>query len=172
MEIEAPELAALAHGFFDARVHKTLATLRRDGYPRISGTEADFAEGELRLGSIWQSLKALDLRHDPRFALHSGSADPPGWRGDAKVAGSVEEITEPGQIAHKRRGRATRSLSPLPRRHRRARRRTPRGPARSHRHRIVAHRTGHSTQRAPMAADATAAAGSRLRARSLLRLPL
>jgi hypothetical protein len=47
VEAEAPELAALARGFFDAHVHKTLATLRRDGSPRISATKADFAEGEL-----------------------------------------------------------------------------------------------------------------------------
>jgi hypothetical protein len=99
VEAQAPELAALASSFFDARVHKTLATLRRDGSPRISGTEVDFADGELWLGSMWQSLKALDLRRDPRFALHSGSADPPDWRGDAKVAGHAEEVTDSERIA-------------------------------------------------------------------------
>ena len=99
VEAEAPEFAALARGFFDAHVHKTLATLRRDGSPRISATEVDFADGELWLGSMWQSLKALDLRRDPRFALHSGSVDRPEWRGDAKVAGRVEEVTDPERIA-------------------------------------------------------------------------
>jgi hypothetical protein len=94
VEREAPELAALARGFLDAHVHKTLATLRRDGSPRISGTEVIFAEGELWLGSMWLAVKALDLRHDPRFALHSGSDDPPGWQGDAKLAGRVEEIED------------------------------------------------------------------------------
>jgi hypothetical protein len=48
---------------------------------------------------MWRSLKALDLRRDPRFALHSGSADPPGWRGDAKLAGRAEEVTDPGRKA-------------------------------------------------------------------------
>ena len=99
MEAEAPGLAVLARGFFDARVHKTLATLRRDGSPRISATEIDFADGELWLGSMWRSLKALDLRRDPRFALHSGSVDPPDWRGDAKLAGRAEEVTDPERIA-------------------------------------------------------------------------
>jgi hypothetical protein len=99
VEAEAPEFAALARGFFDARVHKTLATLRRGGSPRISATEIDFAEGELWLGSMWRSLKALDLRRDPRFALHSGSANPPKWTGDAKLAGRVEEVTDPERIA-------------------------------------------------------------------------
>jgi hypothetical protein len=99
VEAEVPELAALARRFLDAHVHKTLATLRRDGSPRISGTEVDFAEGELWLGSMWRSLKALDLQRDPRFALHSGSTDPPDWRGDAKVAGRVEEVTDPERKA-------------------------------------------------------------------------
>ena len=95
VEAEIPELAALAHRFLDTHLHKTLATLRRDGSPRISGTEVDFADGELWLGSMWRAVKALDLRRDPRFALHSGSADPLDWMGDAKLAGRVEEITDP-----------------------------------------------------------------------------
>jgi hypothetical protein len=95
IEAEAPELAAQARGFLDAFVHKTLATLRRDGSPRISGSEVIFAEGELWLGSMWRSLKALDLRRDPRFALHSGSPDPEaGWHGDAKLAGRADEIDD------------------------------------------------------------------------------
>ena len=99
VEAEAPELAALAHAFLDAHVHKTLATLRRDGAPRISGTEVNFADGELWLGSMWRSVKALDLRRDPRFALHTGSADPPEWTGDAKLGGRVEEVTDPERKA-------------------------------------------------------------------------
>ena len=94
IEAEIPELAALACRYFDARVHKILGTLRPDGWPRLSGTEVIFAEGELWLGSMWQSTKALDLQRDPRFALHSGPEDPPQWTGDAKIAGRVEE-TDP-----------------------------------------------------------------------------
>jgi hypothetical protein len=105
IEAEAPELAAEARRYLDAFTHKTLATLRRDGSPRISGTEAEFADGDLWLGSMWRSVKALDLRRDPRFALHSGSVDPPGWRGDAKLAGTLEEITDP-EVIEARRGNA------------------------------------------------------------------
>jgi hypothetical protein len=95
IEVEAPKLSARAREFLDAFVHKTLATLRRDGSPRISGSEIIFAEGEIWLGSMWHSLKALDLQRDPRFALHSGSPDPDaGWRGDTKLAGRVEEIDD------------------------------------------------------------------------------
>jgi hypothetical protein len=96
VETEAPELAALARGFFDALRHKTLATLRRDGSPRISGTELEIADGEMWLGSMWHGVKALDLLRDPRFALHSGSPDPDaGWKGDAKVAGRAVDVTAP-----------------------------------------------------------------------------
>jgi hypothetical protein len=101
VEREAPELAALARSLLDAFTHKTLATLRRDGSPRISGTELEFADGEAWLGSMWRAVKALDLQRDPRFALHSGSADPPDWPGDAKIAGRAIEVTEPGATAHR-----------------------------------------------------------------------
>ena len=95
IEAETPVLSALAREFLDAFVHKTLATLRRDGSPRISGSEVIFAEGELWLGSMWRSLKARDLQRDSRFALHSGSPDPQqGWHGDAKLAGRALEITD------------------------------------------------------------------------------
>ena len=95
VEAQAPELTARARELFDAFTHKTMATLRRDGSPRISGTEVVFRDGELYVGSMWRAVKALDLRRDGRFALHSGSADPPGWKGDAKVAGRfVEEEVE------------------------------------------------------------------------------
>jgi hypothetical protein len=91
----APELAAQVRGMLDAHVHKTIATVRKDGSPRISGTEAKVEDGELWIGSMWEARKALDLRRDPRYALHSGSTDPPDWAGDAKVAGVVEEIVDP-----------------------------------------------------------------------------
>ena len=99
LESEVPELAALAHSFFEAGVHKTVATLRRDGSPRISGTEAKFGGGELWFGSMPNALKARDLQRDPRFALHSASADPPDWKGDAKVSGSAVEIVDPQRRA-------------------------------------------------------------------------
>ena len=98
VEQEAPELAARARALLDAHVHKTLATLRRDGSPRISGTEVTLRDGDLHIGSMWRAVKALDLRRDPRFALHSGSEDPPAWPGDAKLAGRMEEITDPERV--------------------------------------------------------------------------
>ena len=101
VEREAPELAALARGLLDAFTHKTLATIRRDGSPRISGTELEISDGEMYLGSMWRAVKALDLLRDPRFALHSGSPDPDkGWAGDAKLAGRAVDVTEDGATSH------------------------------------------------------------------------
>jgi hypothetical protein len=93
-EDAAPELAAAVRARLSAHTHLTLATLRADGAPRISGTECRFEDGELWIGSMWQALKARDLRRDPRYALHSGSDDPPAWTGDAKVSGVAHEVTD------------------------------------------------------------------------------
>lgn len=95
MSDSAPEFAARVRQFLEARVHKTIATLRTDGSPRISGIETFFAGDDLCIGSMPNALKARDLQRDPRYALHSGSIDPPDWEGDAKVAGRAEEITDP-----------------------------------------------------------------------------
>lgn len=97
-EVAAPELAERVRARLDAHTHKTLATLRLDGSPRISGTETVLRDGELWIGSMWHARKARDLQRDPRFALHSGSDDPPDWTGDAKLAGIVEEITDPERV--------------------------------------------------------------------------
>ena len=97
-EAAAPELAARVRARLDAHTHKTIATIRRDGSPRISGTESRFAGEDLWIGSMWQARKALDLQRDPRFALHSGSDEPADWDGDAKLSGVVEEITDPERV--------------------------------------------------------------------------
>ena len=96
-EREQPELAARARAFLDAHKHKTLATVRKDGSPRISGTECEIVDGQLRFGAMWRGVKALDLLRDPRFALHSASEDPPDWPGDAKLAGTVSETVVPSE---------------------------------------------------------------------------
>jgi Pyridoxamine 5'-phosphate oxidase len=94
VEEAEPEFAQAVRERFDAGKHKTLATVRRDGSPRISGTEATFVEGDLWFGSMWMARKAQDLRRDPRMALHGASADPSEWKGDAKLSGTVEEIDD------------------------------------------------------------------------------
>jgi hypothetical protein len=38
-------------------------------------------------------MKFQDLRRDPRFALHSGSAEPDTFTADAKLSGRAEQVT-------------------------------------------------------------------------------
>jgi Pyridoxamine 5'-phosphate oxidase len=95
LEREEPDFAGRVRARLDAYRHLTIATVRRDGAPRISGIECFFADGELWVGSMARAVKARDLRRDPRFALHSGTGDADDWQGDAKLSGRVEEITDP-----------------------------------------------------------------------------
>ena len=92
VEKSEPEFAAKVRRLFDAHKHKTIATLRADGAPRISGIEAQFTDGELTFGSMPHARKGADLHRDPRFALHSATSDPPdddsaGWPGEAGRSG-------------------------------------------------------------------------------------
>jgi hypothetical protein len=101
-ESAAPELAARVRERFDAHKHKTLATVRRDGGPRISGTETEFSDGELWIGSMPKAVKARDLQRDPRFAIHSATFDPDkDWPGEAKLAGVAEEVVREGESSHR-----------------------------------------------------------------------
>src|SRR3989304_4870482 len=98
----APEFARLCQPVSHPARHKTLATLRKDGAPRISGIEVSFKDGEVWFGSMKDARKAVDLRRDPRLALHSPSpdpgADPLAWPGDAKLAGRAVEIDDPKRL--------------------------------------------------------------------------
>ena len=47
IEQAEPQFAARVRRLFDAGRHKTIATLRADGSPRVSGIECEFADGEL-----------------------------------------------------------------------------------------------------------------------------
>jgi hypothetical protein len=92
VEQAEPEFAQRVRALFDAHKHKTIATLRADGSPRISGIEAVFEDGELIFGSMPNARKGADLRREPRFALHCATVDPiegseAQWPGEAKISG-------------------------------------------------------------------------------------
>jgi hypothetical protein len=92
VERAVPEFAQRVRALFDAHRHKTIATVRADGSPRISGIEVVFEDGELVFGSMPNARKGADLRRDPRFALHSATVDPiegseAQWPGEAKISG-------------------------------------------------------------------------------------
>ena len=62
VEKAAPDLARRVRALFDSHRHKTIATLRADGSPRISGIECAFEDGELVFGSMAHARKGADLR--------------------------------------------------------------------------------------------------------------
>ncbi|HEU5353300.1 MAG TPA: pyridoxamine 5'-phosphate oxidase family protein [Actinocrinis sp.] len=90
-----PEFAAAVWARFAATKHHVLATLRRDGSPRVSGTEVRIVGPNLTIGSMLNAMKAVDLRRDGRFALHANPGDGSMTGGDAKLAGTATEITDP-----------------------------------------------------------------------------
>jgi hypothetical protein len=90
-----PRIAELAESRFRARELCMLGTLREDGSPRISPCELDFVDGELILGMMWQSRKALDLLRDPRCVLQSCTTDRMGTEGDAKVYARAVDVRDP-----------------------------------------------------------------------------
>ena len=99
VEAAAPELAATVRQRFEAHGLGLVATLRRDGSPRISGVETLFALGELWMGMMPGSLKAADLQRDPRFALHNATTDKDVTDGDAKIAGTAVPVDDEAEFA-------------------------------------------------------------------------
>jgi hypothetical protein len=98
-----PEFAAAVLRLFDASKHKTMATVRADGSPRMSGIETTFADGDLWLGSMNGSRKSADLERDGRLALHSQSVAPAAgdesaWEGDAKLSGVAIREDDPARM--------------------------------------------------------------------------
>lgn len=89
LEEQAPELAERIKSRFESHVHAVLATLRRDGSPRLSGMEAPIRDGHLWLGMMPDSLKAADLHRDPRFSLHSSPDTEELPLGDARLDGQA-----------------------------------------------------------------------------------
>ncbi|MFF0104663.1 pyridoxamine 5'-phosphate oxidase family protein [Streptomyces hirsutus] len=80
---------------FTTYTHHVLATLRKDGSPRTTGLEVRFLDGELWLGMMPDSLKALDLRRDPRFALQANPGSGTGMGGgDVRISGRAVEVED------------------------------------------------------------------------------
>lgn len=91
---QVPDLAARVQARFEATGLGLVATLRRDGSPRISGVEPFFGLGEVWLGMMPGSRKAADLQRDGRCALHAATVDKELSEGDAKVSGTAVAVTD------------------------------------------------------------------------------
>jgi hypothetical protein len=91
VELGAPELARLGIARLSSARVALLGTLRRDGSPRISPIEPCIAAGHLLIGAMAGSVKATDLRRDPRYVLHSVVTGPDSGEGELKLYGSAAE---------------------------------------------------------------------------------
>jgi hypothetical protein len=92
---QAPRIAAV----FTRRYAATgklclLATLRSDGFPRISPLEPTIFEGQLWIVGMPHTTKFHDLARDPRFCLHTATVDPQVTDGDAKLWGVVGDVRD------------------------------------------------------------------------------
>ena len=92
-----PELAVLGEAMFHRTGLALVGTLRRNGWPRISPVEPFIVDGQLYLGMMWRSVKALDLLRDPRCVVHSTVSDRHGSEGEFKVYGRAVDVTDPGE---------------------------------------------------------------------------
>ena len=91
---QAPGLAGPAEARIEASGLVLVATLRRDGWPRISPVEPIVMQGQIYLGMMPNSMKSVDLRRDPRVLVHSVVTDKDGKDGEAKLYGTATEITD------------------------------------------------------------------------------
>jgi Pyridoxamine 5'-phosphate oxidase len=95
-----PRLAALAERRLIDPGVVLVATIRRDGTPRLSPVEPLVADGRLWLSMMWGSRKAGDLHRDPRVLVHSVITSRDGGEGELKVRGLVRVWTDPQTQGH------------------------------------------------------------------------
>jgi hypothetical protein len=94
LELAAPEIAEPGKARLDETRVALLATLRRDGSPRISPIEPFFGEGQLVFGAMAWTLKARDLERAPRCTLHSAVTGPNEGEPELKLYGRAIEADD------------------------------------------------------------------------------
>lgn len=100
MEQAQPRLAGLGRQRLIGPGVVLVATVRRDGSPRIGAVEPLVLDGSLWLGMMWQSAKARDLLRDPRVLVHSVVTGPDGSEGEVKIRGTVRAEGDPATYEH------------------------------------------------------------------------
>jgi len=93
-EVGAPELAQLARMEFERHGMALVGTLRKDGSPRISCVLPYVLDGELYLGMMWRSRKAVDLLRDSRLVLHNPISTNQGDELEISLRGRAVEIDD------------------------------------------------------------------------------
>ncbi len=103
---DAPELAAQAEKRLVATGLMMLATIRRDGSPRVSPMEPVVVddqlvlrEDRLWLGMMVDATKSRDLRRDGRFMAHCATVDKMVSEDDVKFWGVATPVTDHDKLA-------------------------------------------------------------------------
>ncbi len=96
---QQPDLARRVKERFEETGLALVATLRADGFPRVSGWEPLFDLGEIWLGGMPDSRKSRDVRRDPRLCLHNATSDKDAKAGDAKIYGRAVEVSDEAERA-------------------------------------------------------------------------
>ena len=89
-----PELAAFGKRRLESRI-AYLATIRRDGSPRVHPVSPFIASDHMFIYMEPTSPKVFDLRRDARYAMHCGVEDNAGGQGEFFIKGEVAEVGEP-----------------------------------------------------------------------------
>jgi hypothetical protein len=103
---DAPELAAQAEKRLIATGLMMLATIRRDGSPRVSPMEPVVVddklvlhEDRLWLGMMVDATKSRDLQRDGRFMAHCATVDKMVSEDDVKFWGVATTVTDHDKLA-------------------------------------------------------------------------
>ena len=94
LELQAPDIAE----FSRTRLHNQvayLATVRKDGSPRVHPFTPIIGEGHFFVFMEPTSPKGFDLRHDDRFAIHCSVTDNSGASGEVSMTGKARFIEDP-----------------------------------------------------------------------------
>ena len=94
LETQAPEMAEFGRIRLQGGV-AYLATLRKDGSPRVHPFTPIIGEGHFFVFMQPTSPKGHDLRRDPRFAVHCAVTDMSGKSGEFIVTGRANFIEDP-----------------------------------------------------------------------------
>ena len=89
-----PTNAVIVGDVFRTHPHHVIATIRKDGSPRLGGTNVFVTDEHLWVGTKSDSFRAKDLHRDSRCALYSAPMDEHLVRPDIQIDAMAERADE------------------------------------------------------------------------------
>jgi hypothetical protein len=99
LETANPGLAAFGIQRFSQERVAYLATVKKDGSPRVHPVTPIVGDGRLFVFMEPTSPKGRDLRRDGRYAIHSAVADANGSNGEFTITGRARLVDDHGMRA-------------------------------------------------------------------------